>query len=151
MSYCQNQILWWPYITFLFQLSFQMQIFETRVVGDHGINWTTNLPDYSPLLNSFQQYISYVICFLILRTILWFKEWNLERPLDYIDFNFITTFHFQYPTLDPINFGYSNISTNFSMCVKSTLSLSNSIFHPFHYLSTYQVDLDLPFSPLLIL
>jgi hypothetical protein len=71
-----------------------MWIFETKVASDHKINWIPNLLDCSPLLNYFQQFISFVICFLVLKTIMGFKEWNLYMALYYGGFNFITPFHF---------------------------------------------------------
>jgi hypothetical protein len=49
---------------FLFQLSFQMQIFEIRVASDQGINCMPNFPNCSPLLNSFQKFI--FMCHLFL-------------------------------------------------------------------------------------
>jgi len=65
-----------------------------------------------------------------------FKEWNLDKALYYISFNFITLFHFQYSTLDPVIFGNNNIFMIFFMCVKS-IFLSDSIFNPFIFLSFY--------------
>ncbi len=66
-----------------------------------------NLLDCSPLLNSFQQFISFVICFLVSRIFMEFKEWNLNMAVFYGGFNLITLFHFQYSTSDPIIFGYN--------------------------------------------
>ncbi len=91
---------------FLFHLSFQMWICEIVLIIDQGINWMPKLPNCSPLLNSFQQFISFVICFLISGTIMEFREWHLDRALYYGGFNLI---NFQYSTLDPIIFGYNNI------------------------------------------
>jgi hypothetical protein len=50
-----------------------------------------------------------------------FKEWNLKKALYYGGFNLITMFHFQYFALDPIIFGYNNLSMIFFMCVKLML------------------------------
>jgi hypothetical protein len=80
-----------------------------------------NLFYYSPLLNSFQQFISFVICFLVFGIVMGFKEWNLNKALYYGGFNFITHYHFQYSTLNPIIYGYNNISMIFFMCVKLAL------------------------------
>jgi hypothetical protein len=123
----------WQYITFLFQLYFWMRIFETRVVGDQGINWIPNLPNCSPLLNSFQQFISFVIFFLVSGIIMGFKEWNLNKALYYGSFNFITSFHFQYFASNPIIFGYNNISMIF-LVSNQCCSLFDSIFIPFIFI-----------------
>jgi hypothetical protein len=47
-----------------------------------------------------------------------FKEWNLDKALYYIGFNFITSFHFQYSTSDPVIFGNNNIFMIF-LCVSN--------------------------------
>jgi hypothetical protein len=134
MSYHHSQFLWWRYIIiFLFQLSFWMQIFKTRVVGDRGINWMPILHNCSPLLNSFQQFISHVICFLVSITVMGLKEWNLDKALYYGGFNFIMPFHFPYSALDPIIFGYNNIFVFFLWLSNWHLFISNSIFIPFIY------------------
>jgi hypothetical protein len=122
--------LWWQYINFLFHLSFWMWVYQIVVVGDQGINWMPNLLKFSPSLNSFQQFISFVICFLILWIITKFKEWNLARALYYIDFNLITPFHFQYYASDPIIYCYNNLLVSFFMCVKSTSFSVQFHIHP---------------------
>jgi hypothetical protein len=93
-----------------------MQICETGVAGDQGINWMPNLFYCSPLLNSFQQFISFVICFLVSEIIMGFNEWNLNMALYYGNFNFKTSFQFQCFALDSIIFGYNNISVIFFLC-----------------------------------
>jgi len=77
---------------FYVSIVFSNVICEIVVVGDQGINWMPNISDCSPLLNSFQQLISFFICFLVLGTIMGFKEWNLNKALYYDSFKFITSF-----------------------------------------------------------
>ncbi len=60
-----------------------------------------------------------------------FKEWNLDMALYYGGFNFITMFHFQYYALDPIIFGYNNVSVIFLCVSNQHCSLFDSIFIPF--------------------
>ncbi len=107
--------------------------------------------DCSSLLNSFQQFISFVICFLVSGIVMGFKEWNLNMALYYGGFNFIISFHFQYSASDRIIFGYNNISMIFSMCVKSKLFCVRFHIHPLYFLSSYRIYFDLLFSPLLVL
>jgi hypothetical protein len=93
-----------------------------------------NLFNCSSLLNSFQQFISFVICFLVSRTIMEFKEWNLDMASCYGDFNLITLFHFQYSTPNPIIFGYNNLLVNFFMCARSMLFFVWFHIHPTSFL-----------------
>jgi hypothetical protein len=77
---------------------------------------------------------------------MWFTKCNLNRALYYTSFNFITLFHFQYFASDPIIFGYNNISMILFVCQIGV------VIYPIPYLSlSYQIYLDLPFFPLLVL
>jgi hypothetical protein len=88
-----------------------------------------NIPNGSPLLNSFQQFISCVICILVSIIVMWFKD----MALYYGGFNFITFFHFQCSASDPIIFCYNNISMIFVMCVKLALLFVQFHIHPLHF------------------
>jgi len=116
--------------------------------------WTNQMPnlfDCSPLLNSFQQFISFVICFLVLGIVMEFKEWNLNMALYYGGFNFITPFHFQYSTSDPISLATIIFHWFLKFVSNRCCIPSNSIFIPFifwHVIESILICIPFPhFSP----
>jgi len=104
LNSCDNRILF-----FCFNYLFKWKCLKLGLLVIKESIACQIFPIVPHFLTPFKNSFSCVISFLISRTIMGFKEWNLDKALYYIGFNFIISFHFQYSASDPIIFGNNNI------------------------------------------